>query len=170
MQCSWSSPCTCLSASWFFSFCTSSGFPGDRQRRHRHQPPRLRAKARFLWHLRLKGLRTLNCGQLANIWNRLQAHRSRDPVWLCRIKEAMWKAQKDPWRCLNCSKLNRYNINCCGDCGGHWEEFLGPTFVPPSRQQQQKQAQSSSAQPTQWESSRRTYTTWNNEDSWQEVH
>ena len=54
----------------------------------------------------------------------------------------MWKS-KDPWRCLNCSKLNRYNINCCGDCGGHWEDFLDPTFVPPSQQQGQHQATSS---------------------------
>ena len=53
----------------------------------------------------------------------LQSHHSRDSTWLRRIALAMWKS-KDPWRCLNCSKLNRFNINCCGDCGGHWEDFM----------------------------------------------
>ena len=123
--------------------------------------------ARHLWHQHVKGFRTLSWRQLASIKTRLQAHHSRDRVWLRRISTAMWKKAKDPWRCLNCSKLNRYSIHCCGDWGGHWEDFMDHTYVPPSQQQQQKQAQSSSAQPPQWESSRRSYSTWTQNETWQ---
>ena len=133
----------------------------------RRRARRQRALARHLWHQHVKGFRTLSWRQLASIKTRLQAHHSRDRVWLRRISTTMWKKAKDPWRCLNCSKLNRYSIHCCGDWGGHWEDFMDHTYVPPSQQQQQKQAQSSSAQPPQWESSRRSYSTWTQNETWQ---
>lgn len=75
---------------------------------------------------------------------------------------------KDPWRCLNCSKLNRFNINCCGDYGGHWEDFLDHSIVPPSQQgqKQHKQATKYRNPSPRRPSPRRTYTSWLHEEPW----
>ena len=80
----------------------------------------------------------------------------------------MWKVTKDPWRCLNCSKLNRFNINCCGDYGGHWEDFPDHSIVPPSQQgqKQHKQATKYRNPSPRRPSPRRTYTSWLHEEPW----
>lgn len=74
----------------------------------------------------------------------------------------MWKS-KDPWRCLHCSKLNRFNVNCCGDCGGHWEDFMDHTFVPPS---QQNKSNSKATRSSNQTSNRQAYASWNYPEPW----
>ena len=101
------------------------------RRRERKQ----RASARLLWHKVRIGQAPATVTSLRWILRTLQAHHSRDPLFLNRVRLALhsvkmassrqsWSGGREAnqgWYCYHCKRMNKKLAEFCQSCGTHWE-------------------------------------------------
>ena len=64
----------------------------------------------------------------------LNAHHSRDPLLICRIRAAMASMvppEKESWKCFHCRKINKFSANYCPKCSRPWQEVIDRSYVDP---------------------------------------